>query len=159
MEIHNGTATLTVEALSCFTRAPTRVVLRPGESLYRFGTIVSATFRGNEIFSSPWWIPAETYQRITKTAHRTNQPIGDVARSRLAVATEWNPDMDWLTILELKKHVYAWVGPAKPQPFSGGHRSVMLLGNYDQAYVPDLAPPGTMTSEAGTLAYFGAAPA
>ena len=157
MEIYNGSSTLTFEALSCFTKPPIRVVLRPGENLFRFGTIVSPIFKGNEIFGSPWWIPSETYRRITKTAHRTNKPIVDVARSRLAVATEWNPKMDWLTILELKKTVYAWVGPAKPQPFSGGHRSVMLLGNYDQAYVPGLAPPEAMASEAAALAYFGSA--
>lgn len=157
MEIYNASSTLTSEALLCFTKAPLRVVFRPGENLFRFGTIVSPIFKGNEIFSSPWWIPPETYRRITKTAHRTNKPIVDVARSRLAVATEWNPKMDWLTILELKKAVYAWVGPAKPQPFSGGHRSVMLLGNYDQAYVPDLAPPEAMASEAATLAYCGSA--
>ena len=34
----------------------------------------------------------------------------------------------------------------------------MLLGNYDQAYVPGLAPPGAMTSEAAMLAYCGSAP-
>lgn len=157
METHNASSTLTFEALSCFRKAPPRVVLRPGENLYRFVTIVSPAFKGNEVFSSPWWIPSGTYWRITKTAHRTNKPIVDVARSRLAVATEWNPQMDWLTILELKKAVYARVGPAKPQPFSGGHRSVMLLGNYDQAYVPDLAPPEAMASEAAKVEYFGSA--
>ena len=157
MEIYNASATLTFEALSCFTKAPLRVVLEPGEKLYRFVTIVSPAFKGNEIFSSPWWIPSETYRRIAKTAHRTSKPIADVARSRLAVAFQWNPEMDWLTILVLKQPVQAWVGPAKPQPFSGGHRSVMLLGNYDQAYVPDLAPPGAMASEAAAVEYFGSA--
>jgi hypothetical protein len=63
-----------------------------------------------------------------------------------------------MTTLPLSsREFHAWVGPAKPQPFSGGHRSVMLLGNYEQAYVPDLAPPGAMTSQAGMLAYFGSA--
>ncbi len=106
METYNASSTLTFEALSCFTKAPIRIVLRAGENLYRFVTIVSPPFKGNEIFSSPWWIPSETYQQITKTAHRTNKPIVDVARSRLAVETDWNPHMDWLTILELKKPVY-----------------------------------------------------
>jgi hypothetical protein len=158
MDIYNASAPLTSEALLCFTRAPLRVVLQPGESLYRFGTLVSSTFKGNEIFSSPWWVPQETYRRITKTAHRTRQPIVSVARAGLAIANEFNPEMDWLTILELKRPVYAWVGPARPQPLSGGDRSVMLLGNYDQAYVPGLAPPGAMTSEAAMLAYCGSAP-
>jgi hypothetical protein len=156
MEIFNAAATLTPEALSCFTKAPRKVVLQPGENLYRFGTIVSQAFKGNEIFSSPWWIPAETYRRITKTAHHTNRNLVEVARSRLAVATDWNPKMDWLTILDVTKPVYAWVGPARPQPFSGGHRSVMLLGNYEQAFVPGLAPPESMASDAARLEYFGA---
>jgi hypothetical protein len=158
MDIYNASGTLTSEALLCFTRAPLRVVLQPGESLYRFGTLVNSSFKGNEIFSSPWWVPQETYRRITKTAHRTKQPVVGVARAGLAIASEFNPEMDWLTILELKRSVYAWVGPARPQPLSGGDRSVMLLGNYDQAYVPGLAPPGAMTSEAAMLAYCGSAP-
>jgi hypothetical protein len=155
VEIHNASSTLKPEALVCFTKAPLRVVISPGENLFRFGTIASPNFKGNDVFGSPWWIPPETYRQITKTAHRTNRSIVDVARSRLAVATTWNPKMDWLMILELKKAVYAWVGPAKPQPLSSGQRSVMLLGNYDQAYVPDLAPAEAMASEAAVLAYYG----
>lgn len=157
MEIYNASSVLTLEALPCFTRAPLRVVFSAGDRLFRFGTIVSATFKGNEIFASPWWIPPDTYRQITQTAHRTHQSIVDVARSRLAVATAWNPGMDWLTILELTKPVQAWVGPARPQPLSSGDRSVMLLGNYDQAYVPGLAPADAITSEAGMLVYFGSA--
>jgi hypothetical protein len=65
--------------------------------------------------------------------------------------------MDWLMILELKKPVYAWVGPAKPQPLSQANRSVMLPGHYDQAYVPGLAPAEAMASEAAMLAYYGSA--
>ena len=157
MEIHNASSTLTPEALLAFARAPVRIVFQPGEHLYRFGTVVSPTFKGNDTFGSPWWIPSATYRQIAETAHRTNKSIIDVARSRLAVATAWNPTMDWLMILELKKAVYAWVGPTKPQPLSIADRSVILLGNYDQAYVPDLAPAEAMASEAATLAYYGSA--
>lgn len=158
MQIHNASSALTSEAMLCFTKAPVRVVLRPGENLFRFATIVSPTFKGNEVFASPWWITQDTYRQITKAAHRLGKPVVDVARSRLAIATAWNPKMDWLTILELKKPVYAWVGPVKPQPFSASQRTVTLLGNYDQAYVPDLAPPQAMTSEAARLMYFGTPP-
>ena len=82
MDIFNASAALTTEALSCFTRAPRKVVLEPGGQLYRFGTIVSHAFKGNEIFSSPWWIPAETYRQITQTAHRTKRPIATVRATR-----------------------------------------------------------------------------
>jgi hypothetical protein len=157
MDIYNASSAPTAEALLCFTKAPVRIVLQPGENLFRFGTIVGPTFKGNDIFGSPWWIPPATYRQITQTAHRTNASIVDVARSRLAVAAAWNPGMDWLMILELKKAVYAWVGPARPQPLSTANRSVMLLGNYDQAYVPGLAAADAMASEAATLAYYGSA--
>jgi hypothetical protein len=78
-----------------------------------------------------------------------------VARSRLAVTEIWNPNMDWLYVFELLQPVYAWIGPAKPQPLKAGDRSVLLLGHLDQAYVPDLAAEGTMGSGAGRLAYSG----
>jgi hypothetical protein len=58
-------------------------------------------------------------------------------------------------VLELRKAVQAWVGPARPQPLSADDRSVMLLGHYDQAYVPGLAPKDANASQAATLIYFG----
>jgi hypothetical protein len=155
LRIHNASATLTPDALAAFARMPDRAVLVPGEQLFRFGSVVGPGVGGNEIFSSPWWIPAATYRQITKTAHRTGKSVIDVARSRLAVTTNWNPNMDWLSIFELKVAVQAWVGPAKQQPLTGGDRSVLLLGHFDQAYVPGLAPPGAMASEAGALVYNG----
>ena len=155
MKIYNASATVTPEALSAFARIPDRVVVHPGEQLFRFGSVVGPGVKGNEIFSSPWWIPAASYRQITKTAHRTGRSVIEVARSRLAVTIDWNPKMDWLSIFELRVAVYAWVGPAKPQPLAGTDRSVLLLGHFDQAYVPNLAPAGAMASEVGTLVYNG----
>jgi len=158
MEIYNKSALPAPDALLAFVGAPRRLVFQPGEQLFRFATIVSPTFRGNEIFSSPWWIPQATYRQIAQTAHGTGTSTVEVARSRMAIATPWNPAMDWLIIVELTKPVYAWVGPTRPQPLSGSaDRSVMLLGNFDQACVPGLAPPGATASEAATLTYFGSA--
>ena len=155
MKIYNASATLTPEALAAFARIPDRVVVHPGEQLFRFGSVVGPGVKANEIFSSPWWIPAATYRQITKTAHRTGRSVIEVARSRLAVTIDWNPKMDWLSIFELRVAVYAWLGPAKPQPLAGTDRSVLLLGHFDQAYVPNLAPAGAMASEVGTLVYNG----
>jgi hypothetical protein len=155
MDIFNAPSTLTHDASLAFSKAPQRVVLLPGEELYRFGTLVSATFSGNDVFGSPWWIPAATYRHITKTAHRTGASIIDVARSGLAVSIPWNPEMDWLMVIALRKPVQAWIGPARPQPVSGTDRSALFLGNYEQAYVPGLASPGAMTSDAAVLMYFG----
>ena len=158
MRIHNASATLGPDALAAFATLPRRELLPPGAHLYRFGTIVNPvapTFKGNEVLSSPWWVPATTYRQITRTAHRTGKPVIDVARAGLAVTTGWNPNMDWLTVFELKVPAYAWIGPAKPQPLSGTDRSVLLLGHLDQAYVPGLAPAGGMTSAAGMILYSG----
>src|SRR5262245_16564390 len=157
MKIHNASSTLTPEALDTFAKPPRRVVSLPGEELYRFGTIVSPTFKGSDAFGSPWWIPPATYRLIAQTAHRTGTSIVEVTRSRLAVAPAWNPTMEWLMIIALKKPVYAWVGPARPQPLAEGDRSVTLLGHYDQAYVPGLAPPEATTSDAAMLMYHGSA--
>jgi hypothetical protein len=158
MEIYNGSALPTPDALLAFVGAPRRLIFQPGEQLFRFATIVSPTFKGNEIFSSPWWIPPATYRQIAQTAYRTGTSIIEVARSRMAIAAPWNPGMDWLIIVEFKKPVHAWVGPTRPQPLTGAaDRSVMLLGNFEQAYVPGLAPSGATTSEAAMLTYFGSA--
>ncbi len=163
MDIYNASSSLPSKDLLGFSRQPTRIVFYPGERLYRFGTIVSASFDGNQIFGSPWWMTAATFHRISQTAQRTNSSIPDVARSRLAIATPWNPSMDWLMIIELKRRVYAWVGPVRPQPLDGRDRSLLLLGNFDQAYVPGLAAPGASrrlgdaepASEAAMIVYSG----
>ena len=155
MDIYNAASTLTADAFNAFSKPPRQVVLRPGDELFRFGTILSPLFAGNDVFGSPWWIPASTYRQISKTAHRTGTSMIDVARSRLAVATPWNPKMDWLMVIELKKPVHAWLGPARAQPLDGRDRSVLLLGQFDQAYVPGLAAPGATSSDAALLTYYG----
>jgi hypothetical protein len=53
VKIHNASAPLTPQALAAFARFPDRLVLHPGERLFRFGSIVGPRVRGNEIFSSP----------------------------------------------------------------------------------------------------------
>jgi hypothetical protein len=157
MHIHNASYTLNSNDLLAFSKPPRRFVFHPGEQLFRFGSIQSATFKGNAIFGSPWWIPEATFNAVAKTAHRTQSSLTDVARSRLAVATPWNPTMEWLMVVELKKAVYGWLGPTRPQPLDGSDRSVLLLGNYDQVYVPGLGAAGATASDAATLVYFGSA--
>ena len=157
MNIYNASSTLTPEAAGTFAKPPRRVIFLPGEELFRLGTTRSPAFNGSDVFGSPWWIPAASYRLIAKTADRTGASITDVTRSRLAVAPAWNPLMDWLMVIALKKAVQAWIGPARPQPLSDRDRSVILLGFYDQAYVPGLAPPEAMSSEAAMLTYYGSA--
>lgn len=155
MDIHNASYSLTPEDVLAFTKPPRRVVFQPGEQLFRFASPATSTFGGSETFGSPWWVPATTYQSIIKTANRTHSQPADVARSRLAVAGPWNPTMEWLMIIELKKPFYAWLGAARPQPQDGRNRSVLLLGQYEQAFVPGLAPRGSTSSDAAVLLYYG----
>ena len=69
----------------------------------------------------------------------------------------WNPEMDWLIVIELTKPVYAWLGPARRQWLPSRERPGFLPGTYVQAYVPDLAPTDATSSEAARLTYYGTA--
>jgi hypothetical protein len=133
-------------AVVAFTRPPRRVLLGAGDQLYRFTSLPTPAFGGNELFKSPWWYPKQTFNSIVRVANRTGTALADTARSRLAVSRNWNPTMESLAIIELTKPVYAWAGPTRPQPVDQGDRSVMLLGNFDQLYVPGLAGAGNGTS-------------
>jgi hypothetical protein len=161
MDIYNAAFDLTADALACFTGYPPRRELGPPDRLYRFGSIHQDTFEGSAILGSEWWVPQQTFSRITRTAHRTGKPIIDVARAMLAVAKPWNPDMDWLTIIELKRQVHAWIGPARAQRIAGPG-SAILVGSFNQAYVPGLAPAEAFAtrapafSAAAVIVYHGA---
>jgi hypothetical protein len=125
-----------------FRGTPRRVLFEPGARLYRFTSLPTAEFHGNELFASPWWLPSDTFAVLTTIAHRTGSSLIDTARSRLAVMPTWNPTLEWLAIIELTRPVYGWVGLIRQQPLMPGHRTVLLLGNLDQAYVPGLAGSG-----------------
>jgi len=157
MAIYNASATLTSEAMLCFTRAPKRVLLAPPTRIYRFASSPASSFDGNELFSSPGWFTQTIYQQICRTAFRTGKTTSQVGRARLAIAEPWNPTMALLIVVELTQSVHGWVGPAKPMPLAEDSRAVMLLGNFDQIWVPGLAEPGATSSRAGTLVYYGSA--
>ncbi len=158
MTIFNGSEHLPGHAVAAFSRPPNRVVLPPGSRLYRLASVVSPTFKGSDVFGSPWWFPSETYHALSKTATRTKTTVTSVARAGLAIAVPWNPMMEWLSIVELRQPVYAWIGPTRPQPLDGMDRSVMLRGQLDQAFVPGLAKPGSVSSDAAVLVYYGNPP-
>jgi hypothetical protein len=114
------------------------------------------TFPGSELFKSPWWVPALTFNALTHTASKTGANLSDTARSRLAVTKEFSPTMDKIVIVEVKESVYGWIGPATHQPATGGDRSVLLLGNFQQLYIPNLASDSRgLTSKVGMLIYHG----
>jgi hypothetical protein len=125
-----------------FRGMPRRTLLPASTRLYRFLSLPDprgSGFRGNGLFERPWWVPAETYRSITQLAHRTGSNVVDAARSRLAVTQEWNPAMEKLAVIELQQPVFGWVGRTAHQPAREGDRSVLLLGDFEQVYVPNLA--------------------
>ncbi|MGB0931798.1 MAG: hypothetical protein ACPGVB_13535, partial [Chitinophagales bacterium] len=58
--------------------------------------------------------------------------------SRLAVKTEWNPQMDHICIGELIHPAYAWQGRCRYQPLSDASSNVLLMGGLNQIYLPNL---------------------
>jgi|SoiMetStandDraft_2_1073263.scaffolds.fasta_scaffold32274_4 hypothetical protein len=144
------------QALFAFRGTPRKALFNPGDRLFRFTSQPQGTFRGNEIFSSPWWHAQSTFNAIVRTANATGNSVSDAARSGLAVSPDWNPTMEWLVIIELTKPVYGWVGPARHQPVKDGDRSALFMGNADQAYVPGLATGGNgMSSPFANIYYYG----
>lgn len=142
--------------LFAFSRPPRREPFRAGDRLYRFTSLPSATFEGSELFRSPWWYAQRTFNSVVRTANRTGASVVDTARSRLAVSKEWNPTMEWLAIIELTKPAYGWVGPTRAQPLKHGDPSVILVGNYEQVYMPRLAGDGDgRSSPFAFVSYYG----
>jgi hypothetical protein len=144
------------ETQLAFRGSPRRVLFEPGDRLYRFTSLPDQTFAGNEIFKSPWWQPHRTFNAILRTANRTRSSIVDTARSGLAVNRTWNPTMEWLVIVELTSPVYGWAGRTRHQPAEGADRSVLLMGNFTQVFVPGLAGGGDGNSSPfGFICYHG----
>jgi len=136
-----------------FGGTPRRRLFRGSERLLRFVSLPQPTFEGNELFKSPWWYPQDTFDTIVRRSNRTGKSIVDVARSGLAVTKQWNPTMESLAIIELKRPMYGLVGPARHQPLSAGDRSTLLIGNLEQAYVPGLAAGGDGVSSPYAFIY------
>jgi hypothetical protein len=125
-----------------FGGTPRRRLFRESEHLLRFVSLCgpAPTFTGgNKLFDSPWWYPQSTFNSIVRRSNRTGKSIVDVARSGLAVTTQWNPTMEYLVTIELKAPIYGLVGPARHQPLNQGDRSTLLIGNLEQAYIPGLS--------------------
>jgi hypothetical protein len=145
------------DVLFAFRGAPRKTLFRAGDRLYRLTSLPFGDFRGNGIFTSPWWYTQSTFNGLLRTAQRTDSTFANTARSRLAVTKEWNPTMEWLVIVQLSKPAYGWVGSIRHQPAQQGDRSVLLAGNADQVFMPGLAAGGDdRKSDVATIFYYGA---
>ena len=142
--------------LAAFRGSPRRTLFQTGDRLYRLTSLPGGGFAGNGLFTSPWWYTDATFKGLVKTANRTNSPLIDTARSRLAVTKQWNPTMEWLVIVQLTQSAYGWVGSIGHQPAQQGDRTVLLPGNAEQVYMPGLATSGDdRSSSAATIFYYG----
>jgi hypothetical protein len=133
-----------------FKGAPEHTRYEAGTKFYKVGTRQEQVegARGSETFNSPWWVPEDEYKRMQIQADRMDKPVGDVARSRVAVKEEWNPAMSDVTEMTLKEPVWGWQGQAKhqtepsydsPDAKPEDQGKVNYMGGAQQTYLPGLA--------------------
>jgi hypothetical protein len=120
---------------NAFLDEPSYVSLMPGEHLYKF---VSVPIVRERILESPWWIRQKTFDDLQTRARRLQKPVAELARSQMAIATQWNPGMDTLFIIVLAAPADGWEGRARSQPVSLTDRTVLFTGGGRQLAIPDL---------------------
>jgi hypothetical protein len=119
-----------------FLDEPTYVALAPGEHLYKF---VSLPILRERILASPWWIRQKTFDELQTRARRLQKPVAELARSQMAIATQWNPGMDTLYVIVLAGHADGWEGRARAQPVTVPDRTVLFTGGGRQLAIPALS--------------------
>lgn len=118
-----------------FLEEPRRIQLSPGERLYKF---VSIPIDRQRIMASPWWIRQAVFEDLRVRARRLQKPASDLARSRMAIKSEWNPGMDTVFIVVLSAIVEGWEGRARSQPLSNHSDNAVFTGGERQLCVPSL---------------------
>jgi len=116
-----------------FRMPPSPVLLKEGAKLYRFVTM------GHNETIAGFWTPDDAYQKLAGWARQLGMPVQHLARSLLAVTIQWNPKMNGLSIVELRCDAYGLLGPAKYQRLEKDNPKVLLIGNVDQVWVPNLS--------------------
>ena len=144
------------EVLAAFHGTPRKVTFAPGVMFYRWVTPRkgdSPELSGNGVLDGRWWFSMEVWNRITRAAFRKNTPIRNAARSKLAVTTAFNREMEYMCRIVLQAPVCGWVGPASAQhdPTRG-----RLPGGSEQIYFPSLAvAAGGIFSSVARLDWWG----
>lgn len=124
------------------------VELKPGERLYKF---VSIPIDRQRIMASPWWIRESVFDELRFRARRLQKPTSALARSRMAIKSEWNPGMDTVFIVVLSASVEGWEGRARSQPFSNHSGNAVFTGGERQMCVPSLTWRQIGINYSGTL--------
>jgi hypothetical protein len=118
-----------------FLDEPIHVPLVPGAHLYKF---VSIPIVRQRILASPWWIRQKIFDELQIRARRLHKTVAELARSQMAIATQWNPGMDTLYMIVLAAPADGWEGRARSQPVSLTDRTVLFTGGGRQLAVPGL---------------------
>lgn len=144
----------TTDERAAFEGLPSRIALPAGTKLYRFLTPAS-----NHVLPAKWWYPGDTFTALLRLASAAHCSLAEAARSRLAVTVAWNRDMSHLCVVLTKVPIEAWRGAAKYQPASKANREVLLLGGFQQLFIPDLTLSASgLTSAVADLVYYGPPP-
>ncbi len=132
-----------------FKFPPARVRLQTGQKLFRILTpagIDHATKRSgsHNLESDPnevgyWWMTRKAFSQLASMSRGQGVGLSEVVRAKVAIPLEYSPTMNALFIIHLKCDVYVLQGLAAPQPRSIKDRSVMLIGNAEQVWIPRLS--------------------
>lgn len=129
-------STFNADVHEAFRFPPKKVLLDPQTLLCRFIAVDSAGGdRRGRIFNSPWWL--NWTSALAELAHWAHVAPREVIRARLAITSQFNPEIDSLAQIILDRPVFAWQGKAKYQNDEG--RRVTFIGGGEQFFLPNLA--------------------
>lgn len=155
------------EAAKAFHGVPKRVLLQPGESIYRIYSDHDPDRKpGVDPRLGTWWITEKVWNTLTQCAANSTSNISDWARSRLAIKLNWSPEMDRavratitsFTPPQGKPGIWGFSGAPQYQRFFDPDRrrlpgsqlirsNVVLMGDrhrtdgtlrFEQLFIPDL---------------------
>jgi hypothetical protein len=132
-----------------FKFPPAKVRLQTGQKLYRILTPAGIDqarnrSRSHSLESDPnevgyWWMTSKTFRQLASMSRRQGVGLTEVVRAKEAIPLEYSSTMNALFIIQLKCEAYAFQGLAAPQPRSIKDRTVMLIGNAEQVWIPRLS--------------------
>jgi hypothetical protein len=136
---------------SSFDGIPTKKLYPAGTRLYRLGTHYrkDGNHDGNPTLEGAFWLPEKEYRRLINEARDGDRPLTHAVRRQYAIKPDWNPKLDNVTEVRLKKPVYGFEGRTAGQIVAGTinpQSRAALEGGALQVFLPGLDPQaGTRT--------------
>jgi hypothetical protein len=131
-----------------FRGIPRRVLLNPGEFLYRFKSNRFLTHEGQP---SAWWLPAEAVEEIRRLQRDTKLSFEEVVRATCSLAFDFQGKCAFELRARLLVPIYAFIGPISREsllvdPYAGRGKKFnpelsklrSLSGYLNQLFVPNL---------------------